>query len=489
LTTTGLLLAPLFCLAMLLPPGWVLVAGLTATVFADGAVVNAGGKTVSVEWFVGLLVIGRVLFAMAAGRSGLRADILERLLPVLLYGLSCVASLLIALAWFQGEVIVLPGSAALNPLLAEPYRLMPENVNQLVYLALLLLLVYAVVHLASELPFDNLVTWIDRAMRCACGLATVIVLWHIASIRLGVWFPGGFFHSNLHSGAWDQMVAGVQRPSGSFAEPSALVYFFSAYLFYFWQRLRITGDTSDQFWVIVVVGILLTSTATTAVLALAVFAVLAALDLIASPRGAPAGTPGASAQGGLRLAHVLRLALVGAAVLAAAKFFQANADMVHAVLDEQVLNKRASLSYELRSNADRMAWRIFLDTYGLGLGFGSHRPSSGFLALLIGPGVLGTILFLLFVGGALRRPGSNRAAAASKPIRWAPLGPLVCHILTVPDFQSLTLWLPIALAVATHVRAAAGQDPGPGSPLGEPRRDVSRGRGPEPAVPVRGLAG
>ena len=86
---------------------------------------------------------------------------------------------------------------------------------------------------------------------------------------------------------------------------------------------------------------------------------------------------------------------------------------VHVIIDDQLLNKQQSMSYEVRANADQMAWQILLETGALGLGLGSHRASSGLLSLLIGPGIIGATAFLLFIGSALRRPACPAAAQAS----------------------------------------------------------------------------
>ena len=450
MTSTGLVLMPLLCLAMLLGPRSAILACVVATVLNDGAVIDSGGRLVSVEWFAGLLLIGRALVEIGTGRAGLRPDILQRLVPLMLYALSCAASLLVALALFKGEILVLPGSASLNRLLAEPYRLMPENINQLVYVLLILLFVYAMAQVATGLATEELERAIDVAMRCSCGLATAIVAWFIASRTTGLPFASDFLHSGSHAGAWDQAVAGVPRPSGSFAEPSALSYFFSAHLFYFWQRVRRTGRPVDQlFWLITMV-VLLISTASSAFLILGVFVLLAAADRLLAPRPERAKRPGGTGPA-LRLGHALMALVLVALIVAGWQLVQSHGDVVRDFVDEQLLNKHTSLSYEVRSNADRMAWQIFLDSYGLGLGFGSHRPSSGLLSLLVGPGVIGTLLFGLFVLSVLRAPATAEAARASKAIRWAAIGPLVSHLMTVPDFQGLVLWLPLALSLAMHL--------------------------------------
>ena len=218
MTSTGYLLVPLMLLAILSRPGWVIVALFVSAIFADASIANPGGRSIPVGWFFALLVIGRVGCEIVLGRGRLRDDVLIRMLPLALFLVSCIVSLLSALVFFEGRVIVLPGSAGLQQVLAGPFQFQPENVNQLIYLGLIFGLVYATAHLSSSLPEREIPIWIDRAMRWSCSIASAVTLWHIASFTYDVTFPADFFHSDVSSKAWDQgLLDDLRRPSGPFS--------------------------------------------------------------------------------------------------------------------------------------------------------------------------------------------------------------------------------------------------------------------------------
>jgi hypothetical protein len=457
-TSTGYLALPLCLLALWLPRGWSIPAILiAASAFADAAIANPAGRPIQVGWFVALLVSARVIWSIGVGRSRLRLDVLGRLAPLALFIWASVISLLLALAFFQGKISVLPGSAGLNPLFEQPYRLTAENVNQLVYLGLIFAFVYALSHLAAGLGRAELTAWIDRGMRWSCGLAAIIVAWHIAQFTSGIWFPGDFFHSSVHAGAWQQGLAEVHRPSGPFAEPSALGYFYTMYMFYFWQRWRESGSMVNEFFFYLSAITLLLSTSTTAYLMLAVFAAFALFDKLVDWWCFRRPGPAACAEPiRIRGSHLVSALALLALVSGGLWFVDRNRETVDAAIEQQIRSKGESDSYEVRTNADRMAWRIFLDTYGLGAGLGSHRSSSGLLALLAGTGLIGTLAFTWLMAVVTQGPPAGiEDIEAGKALRWAVLGLLGSQVVAGPDLQSLPLWTCSGLIIGMRLAPRA----------------------------------
>ena len=468
MTSTGYVVLPLCLWLLWLPRAWSFPAILiAASVFADAAIANPAGRPIQVGWFVALLVSARVFWSIGFGQSGLRLDVLRRLAPLVLFIFASVTSLLLALAFFQGRITVLPGSAKLDPLFEQPYRLTSENVNQLIYLGLIFAFVYAVTHLAAELDMADLAVWTDRAMRWSCGPAVVIVVWQVAQSAFGTWFPSDFFHSSVHAGAWEQGVAGLPRPSGSFAEPSALGYFYTMYMFYFWQRWRRTGRLSDELYFLLSVVTLVLSTSTTAYLLLAVFVALAVCDRLVDWWSTRRSDPAAATQPiELRGTHLVSGLAVLVVLVVGLWLLDRYWETVAAVVEQQIRSKGESISYEVRANADRMAWRIFLDTYGLGAGLGSHRCNSGLLTLLAGTGLLGTLVFAWLMAGVTRGPpAGTEDAEAGKALRWAVLGLLAGHVAAVPDLQSLPLWTCTGLIIGMRLAAPAALRARPAAPI------------------------
>jgi hypothetical protein len=101
-----------------------------------------------------------------------------------------------------------------------------------------------------------------------------------------------------------------------------------------------------------------------------------------------------------------------------------------------------------------LAWRIFLDTYGMGAGLGSHRSSSGLLALLAGTGLFGTLAFAWLMAVVTQGPPIGiKDVEAGKALRWAVLGLLGSQAVAGPDLQSLPLWTCIGLIIGMRLAA------------------------------------
>ncbi len=292
-------------------------------------------------------------------------------------------------------------------------------------------------------------------MRWSAGSAAFVVVWQLAWASFGVWYPSGFFHSSVHALAWDQGIVGLPRPSGPFPEPSVLGYFYTMYLFFFWQRWRRTGRIGDCLYYLMCVVMLVVSTSTTAYMLVGLFVMMAAVDgVVAWYRGTRRERRARSGPVVIRATHIVVaifvLSLIGGALWLAQRYEHT----VVAVVKDQIAHKGKSESYALRSNADAMSFRIFLDTYGLGAGLGSHRSSSGLLTLLAGSGLVGTLAFAWLMAGVIRDPLREvEEAETSKALRWGLLGLLACHMVTVPEFQSIPLWTCVSLITGMGLAA------------------------------------
>jgi hypothetical protein len=84
------------------------------------------------------------------------------------------------------------------------------------------------------------------------------------------------------------------------------------------------------------------------------------------------------------------------------------ADPVTAFLDRAIFNKLDSHSGVERMSWNAQAWQNFLDTRGMGAGLGSVRASNWLVASLGSIGVLGTILFFIFLVRVATAPTPNR---------------------------------------------------------------------------------
>jgi transposase len=114
------------------------------------------------------------------------------------------------------------------------------------------------------------------------------------------------------------------------------------------------------------------------------------------------------------MALLVAVGIGSATVLAILLFGDGRLDPAVRLIETSLLEKSTSSSGSERLYWNQKSWMAFLDTHGLGVGLGSSRASSSFVAILSQLGVIGALLFgLLFIDVA-RRPvrGSPEPADA-----------------------------------------------------------------------------
>lgn len=239
-------------------------------------------------------------------------------------------------------------------------------------------------------------------------------------------------------------IGGLQRISGTFPEASAWAFFtmplfaFAASLWADRCQPRSTGLLAG-----LTLAALLFSTSSTAYSALALYlgglAVLALLRLVSTAGHYRIG-PLAPVLWGAAVVSCLVLLLLPEAGSVIATYF-----------DQTMLRKLQSASGVERSSWNLQAWHNFVDSGGLGIGLGSGRASSFPMVLLSNLGVLGVLLFGLFVA-ALHR--SRRAAPApEQAIRRAALRAVWAALITASVSGSI---FDLGLMFYTLAAGAAG---------------------------------
>jgi hypothetical protein len=120
------------------------------------------------------------------------------------------------------------------------------------------------------------------------------------------------------------------------------------------------------------------------------------------------------------------------------------------LVDSVLINKVDSGSFMARTYSDIMALGIWLQSYGLGVGLGSNRPSSFVTSLLSNLGLIGFVLFALFVllliAAALRKKNVWLTSFVIGLIVY-----LVAKSLAGPDINDGLLWIFIMLIAAGTV--------------------------------------
>jgi hypothetical protein len=316
-----------------------------------------------------------------------------------------------------------------------------ENATQVVYLALNLALLYALGHQAGRRGIVPMLKAWDAALVAGLLFSIGVCLWQFASLYAGLPFAADFFYSNAGYGRADsQSMVGLFRINGPFEEPATLGYVFTAYLLFAWLRYRLYPTTLSALLIAGCIFCLLVSTSTTAFVGLFLFACVVGFDVISS-RVSLVTRTFSSGQVALVVLMFFGLGLVLVAV-------SAYGGEIAYILENTLFQKAESTSFQQRSLADFMAIRIFVETYGLGIGLGSHKANSLLLTLLSNTGIAGVVLFATFLWSLLvqvpavsSRDGPTELRRAFLPFQWALTGLVLMHVFSNPNLSSLVLWL------------------------------------------------
>jgi hypothetical protein len=231
---------------------------------------------------------------------------------------------------------------------------------------------------------------------------------------------------------------GEERLRGIFSEPSGLASFsITAIVFFVMTASRSTGRLRAGCLVMgawCLVNLSLSSSGTALIGGIIVVAVIVAQAV------------GRFVSGAVRWSRevlVLALAAVPVVIVVLPLLF----DTVLATVDDKI----DSDSYQSRSTADLFSLDLAWQTWGLGVGLGSNRPSS-FLAMLLScTGLIGTVLFLAavtrFVRHAARLP-------EFQPTAWALVALLVSKLVAGPDMSEPVMWILIGICANVAWRAS-----------------------------------
>lgn len=454
LTAFSFILLPL-CFVWAMSPGRLLKTMAIASVFEAAAAVTLGSFGVQPGLVPALGFIAFMLLQLLLGaRFAALPAVWNTTRPFVVMTVWAVIASFVMPRAFEGQVFVWPQRATL-PYVIVPLEPSPTNINQDIYLILnCMFLVLAAIYLAR--PRLSLGPFINIYLVSGFVVAAVAA-WQFASRVAGVPYPEDLFYSNP---GWailtEQSIGAVPRINGPFSEPSSLGgYMASIVCAAGWMLLR--GRRNRMLPWLVIVGLLsmALSTSTTG------FAVLAIVCVLVPSF--------ALLRGSVRLmAQIMKIA-VPVALCGAVLFFTASLLVpsfqknVTEVI-EGTLNKKQSSSYEDRTGTDLDSLTAMVDTYGLGVGWGSNRSSSLLPGLLAQVGIPG-ILCLGWFGLGLSRQVSaaHRLGCTAEQSLVLDgccggiVGFLLGALISAPTINSMTFFFLLALLIgcSTQVRLEA----------------------------------
>jgi hypothetical protein len=463
ITGLGIILLPI-CLFYWRTPARLLELAFVGSAFAAAAVIVMGGYGVSpglvpTALFIGFFALKTVFGTRYPGeRIALRV-----LLPFIIAVIGGLASSVLLPRFFAGVIFVWPQKMSGFGVIAP---LMPNagNITQDLYLILnAALTITAAIYLTR--PGFDLYRLLNAYLLSGL-LVVAISLWQFLGNIAGIWFPTDFFLSNP---GWallsDETVGGLVRLTGPFSEPAALAqYLCGSVCAAGWMILNGSRARLPRLLLASGLIVIILSTSTTGYAALLILsAILIAYTLFAgSPRlrrRVAAGVTGA-------------LALAGAAAVTVPAIAPGVARQA-VVITEATFTKQSSSSYTDRVTADRDSMHELVESYGLGVGWGSNRSSSlipGLCAALGGWGILLLLWFAISIAGHVRV--AQRAATSTAPrmvmhgCAGGILGTLTAAVLSAPAITSPDFFLLLALLIGAAARVrcealAAGRSTAP----------------------------
>jgi hypothetical protein len=387
--------------------------------------------------FVPMWLSGKFSF----GRSDVALGMTQ---PLLILAIWSIASAFLLPWLFAGVGVDTPRGGMDSPH-TTPLEWSLGNAAQALYVALdTIFIIYLLWSSRERGYFERLV----RAFVGSGIIAAVIGAYQYVSHYSGLPYPVDFFNSNP---GWKQLVSqelsGVWRLAATFSEPSAAGTFFAV-----WSTLLLFLAADNRAggkwpWPLFAVGavMLCLTTSTTGYITGALV-----LGLFMWKEFARVFTTGRVSGRGL-----FSLFLIAGAA-AAAVLFVPN---LSGLLTKIIWEKGRTQSSHDRTATIWEALRITSETYGLGVGLGSNRPSGMLFYIASNLGIPGLVLFaatmwVLYraMGAALRSNlSSKQAASFLVAAGWATVIELVAMASSGGDVTSSLLWVCMAL-VATGSR-------------------------------------
>jgi len=425
------------------------------------AVVNIGRLGLQPGYYLSILLICRTAAEIMLARFTLNGFVLARMRPLFYFLIVVLVVLFIALCFFQGQVETLRGTMGYKSGLTQPFHPSRENFTQIAYLTLNVLLVYMLGHQGAQQPIQKLLRDWDAALVCGLCFAAAICLWQFTSFYAGVYFPSDFFYSNAgYNRADSQSMAGLFRINGPFEEPSTLGYYFTGYIMFAWARYHRYPTAFSLAMLSACVFCMLVSTSTTAFFGLFLFGCIVVFDVMTG-RVHLLTKDFKFSSGQIAAISIAVVSVLGGGFVVAE-----NWQAIHLILQNTVFHKTESASFQERSFAELLGMRIFIETYGIGVGLGSHKPNSLVMTLLSNTGIAGFISFGAFIYTLLRPIRMNFSGQtmmlyreAIRPFRWGLLGLILIHVFANPNLSTMFLLVEIgsmlALLASLHRTAAS----------------------------------
>jgi hypothetical protein len=418
----------------------ILTGLIIASVLQAMAFVNIGSSPILVYYFFGLLFILRSLLDLMIDPRG-GWWIPSENGPV--FWLTALTALAILGAFFLP--LIFAGQLVYSPKLGldeqlnnmTPLTLGSSHFNQAVQL-LINALIFIMIWFKRISP-PSLI----KAIMKGFWIAIFFALWQLVSKATDLYFPEEWLYTVEGWSLADKQVLGsFTRVNGTFLEPSLLSTYLIgmfAFLLTLWTKRPSLGLLMSVFFTVAVMLITTSSTAYLGLLSVTFFVLL----IFGSGQLLSGGSVNQT------LVVILGLIVTVVVLVALVAFTSSEArDLIYLILFE----KTEGDSFRVRFDSDLQSVRILWESYGLGVGLGSNRPSSFLMFLLSNLGIVGFLLFVFFTlslsGVALaqtKQSGDSRLADWAVAGVWGLWATIMAKMVSQPDLSFSPLWVWIFL--------------------------------------------
>ncbi|MEM5516240.1 hypothetical protein WNY37_04715 [Henriciella sp. AS95] len=313
---------------------------------------------------------------------------------------------------FAGEFMVFPMSSDRKFIIEVPLYPSGSNFNHAIYFVSGLFVFAAVSSMART---NEMLKKAGEALIIAGILNIVIVLFDTVTFAVGAYHVLDFIRNADYAQIFYHKFLGVKRVTGSFPEASSFATT-AVGLFAFNFRLWRGGVRTDVTgWIALgTLAAILFSFSSTGYLALIVYLTVAYSSVLIR---ADKNTPYAMRSSTNRIIFLSLgpvIAILGATAVAI------KPDLIAPIVqtfDSSITNKLGSASGVERTTWNMVGLRAFFETFGLGAGIGSVRTSSFLVGVLANLGVIGTVLFGVFLARLFLVDRSARSALANDDSR------------------------------------------------------------------------
>ena len=446
----GAIFIPIALFVFLFRPQYLLSLMVVGSVFAGASVldVSVGDSVFGLQpyYFVAaLLAIRAVPFLLGHRHVGPRLDpAVGKIHSSLIYFWSwATVSAFLFPVIFRGVRVIDPRLGVEDVLAAlalegeaTPLHWSLGNLGQAVYLTLSVIALLYVIKSGDHGNGRQAL----KALRVAIMIVAVIALLQSVAAWKGWDFPYDFFNNNpAYAQNYAASFEDIRRVNSTFTEASYAGGFLAAGALGL-LATRLSGGPGNMIMIfLVIVGLILT-TATTGY---AVFLIGGVLLFFYLRGGSRRKKPSRRIVWRSMLAASLVAVILIALLIAVPPLRQA-------VL-ETTVNKVDTVSFGARAALDVYAIKLLFDTYGVGVGLGSNRPATLPAYLLGNVGIIGTILFVLYIARLVsglvtlsRWPG----AGSYVMVIWMLSGILIAQAIALPDLSWPPLWAVLILATS-----------------------------------------